>query len=226
MSNTKKRWFDVTLPCELAALADKMLKNQFNEDIGTGFIVKVSTPNSLKGRYIITETTSRIVENAYGHAQELEQKNQSIYRFSFSSNQPLSLEIIDPPRSLGRFTKILSEFLGLGFSLSSVSIDVMAWLSEIEKKCAPVEVTHIKYSNINIANKGIASLSVKSSQDIRYEANKLIKNRNHQIDSVKFRNKDLLSITINRSGTVILPIASINEINEIIYEAALRSRIS
>jgi hypothetical protein len=198
----KIRWLSAGWPLSISDISQKFLLNQYSEDKGKGFLLSSSGSKKISGRYIEKNMDKSLITDPFGNEQEFFTISYYIVQFHINSSSNM-LELTDPPRSLRKFISEMHCLLGLGLELSEFNINPFIWLSNIEQKLAPMIVTNISSTGIRIADNGLAKISVSGKKDIRKEFEKIIHDKPHEIESIKFLgiiNDCNIVIEINKCG--------------------------
>lgn len=181
----KAKWLYFEIPTSLKELSKLMLANQYSEESGFGFLLSNSTENSLSGRYIERVIQSSVIESPFGELSQIETVSYYICRFNWTSGSKL-LCLIDPPRSLRKFTNCLHDMLGLGLVIAEPSVSPDQWLNEIEKHASSVIVNHISSFGIHTPSDSLARIAVTGHRDVRNDFYELIGSMQHKVDCIKF----------------------------------------
>ena len=197
------RWLHTKWPSSFSNISKKLLSNQYSHRTGKGFLLTSSGSRNISGKYIEKSTVKSVILDPFGNETESINTTYYVSNFAFESSSSL-LALTTPPRSLRKFLSELHSLFGLGLELSDVSVDPMIWLNNIESLLSPVTVKHISASGIMVPKDGLAKISVSGKKDIRKEFRKLVGEKKHNIDSIKFNgsiNECHLSGEISKTGT-------------------------
>lgn len=188
----------------LIEVSKRLLSNQYNENVGRGFILTSSGKHRVSGKFVEKLTEPTLIVDPFGNEIESHITTYYVSRFSFDSSSAL-MELESPPRSIRKLISELHSIVGLGFELSDVKVNPLVWLQELEALHSPVLVRHISSSEIFVPKNGLAKISVSGEKDIRDEFARLVGEKAHVIDLVKFSgvfNQCNISAKISKSGTI------------------------
>ena len=62
----KAKWLYSELPLTLIELSRLMKEQQYSEETGLGFLLSVSTPSKLSGKYVEKQVQRSVVEDPFG----------------------------------------------------------------------------------------------------------------------------------------------------------------
>lgn len=182
---TRLRWFRSEWVIPLDELASKMLHLQYGEEKQYGFILTAIKENLISGKFVEKQVKVEKTIDPFGNETDLEKIIYQITKFVISDGK-IGLELIDPPRGIGKFLEEVRKITGLGFFVSEVNVDPIEWLCLIENsiKC---DVISINASGIKANENGIAKVNISGINDIREDFNNFIEERENIIDFIKAR---------------------------------------
>ncbi|MFC3282635.1 hypothetical protein [Litchfieldella rifensis] len=198
------RWLRVKWPLPLLEVSKKLIANQYNEDVGRGFILASSGKNRIAGKFVERITEKAFIIDPFGNETESYSTTYYVAKFSFDSSSCF-LELESPPRSIRKLASELHSMVGLGLELSDIKVDPLKWLQEIEASHTPLLVKNISSSAITVPKNGLAKISVSGKKDIRDEFSKVVGKRKRVIDLVKFSgdfNQCSISAEITKTGFI------------------------
>lgn len=198
------RWLKVKWPLPLAEVSRRLLSNQYDEDVGRGFILSASGGQKVSGKFVEKLSEQTITVDPFGNETELQVTTYYVSKFSFNDSSPL-MELESPPRSIRKLIAELHSIVGLGMELSDVKVDPLVWLQKLEALHSPVLVRHISSSGITVPKNGLAKISVSGKKDIRGEFTRLVGGKERVIDVVKFSGvfkQCNITAETSKSGTI------------------------
>ena len=198
------RWLKVKWPLPLIEISKRLLSNQYDENVGRGFILYSSGKHRVAGKFVEKLTEPTLIVDPFGNETESHIITYYVSKFSFDSSSVL-MELESPPRSIRKLISELHSIVGLGMELSDVKVDPLVWLQKLEALHSPVLVRHISSSGITVPKNGLAKISVSGKKDIRDEFARLVGGKVRVIDLVKFSgvfNQCNILAETSKSGTI------------------------
>ena len=153
------RWLKVKWPLPLIEVSKRLLSNQYEENIGRGFILSSSGKHRVSGKFVEKLIEPTVIVDPFGNETESQITTYYVSKFSFNSSSTL-MELESPPRSIRKLIVELHSIVGLGMELSDVKVDPLVWLQELEALHSQVFVRHISSSGITVPKNGLAKISV------------------------------------------------------------------
>ena len=92
----RAKFVQTQLPLELKELSSRMNRNQFNEEIGKGFVISSSNLNRLTGQYIEKFSQTSLVTDPFGNTTEVNSIAYFVCKFNWVFGSSL-LTLIEPP---------------------------------------------------------------------------------------------------------------------------------
>lgn len=181
----RTKWLSIKLPIPLSDISLKLLQNQYSEKNGEGVILSSSTGNLVSGKFIEKSTILARTTDPFGNVNESIVTSYYVSNFKITDSTPF-IEIIDPPRSLKKFTNYFHTLFGLGLVIAELKIDPLHWLTHLENELCELSVVHIAASGITVPQNGLAKISISGKKDIRAEFEEMLGNKYRIIDSIKF----------------------------------------
>ena len=204
----KIKWLNTNFSGKIDQLFDGMIKNQFHERTNEGFIVDQKTHHNISGRYINKYNITEEILDPFGNTYEETRTIFDITKFKIIDNASFGLELYNPPRRIKEFLNKLDEISNEFITIERSPIDVLNWLYFFEHIYSKVKVNCINCSDINIANKGIANIKIKSQQDIRKETLSFIGKKSFNIDNIKcsfMKNSKICRMEFSKVASVNIP---------------------
>ena len=198
------RWLKVKWPLQLLEVFRLLLSNQYDQEVGRGFLLSSSGKNKISGKYVEKIIEPTVIVDPFGNESKSQVVTYYVSKFSFSSTSSL-MELESPPRSIRKLITELHSIVGLGMELSDIKVDPLVWLQELESLHSPVLVRHISSSGITVPKNGIAKISVSGKKDIRGEFERLVGKKSRVIDVAKFSgvfNQCSINAELSKSGTI------------------------
>ncbi|MEZ8532530.1 hypothetical protein AB9R81_07965 [Vibrio cyclitrophicus] len=217
----KAKWLYSELPLTLIELSRLMKEQQYSEETGLGFLLSVSTPSKLSGKYVEKLVQRSVVEDPFGEVTEIESVSYYTCQFSWSSSSKY-MYVTNPPRSLRKFLNKLHDMTGLGLVLSEVNVAPELWVGYLEHSADSLKVTQLSSYGIRISQGATAKVTVNGIKDIRDDFTTIISDKRYLVDSVKFKaefdNLELLC-ELTRLGVCRLKSANVNFMLDKLREA-------
>jgi hypothetical protein len=161
------KWLKCSFPVSVEELSEKIRMEKYTDENGSGFLITRLRHDSISGKHIQKKVTSISVTNPFGDENEVEFIIYDTTIFTISFNESWVIEIENPGRTIKSFINDLSKIVGFGFYVSEASIDLEKFLKKIDSIYGKNRVSKIEISDINLDNKGLGSLNIKSKQDAR-----------------------------------------------------------
>lgn len=173
------------LPVTLKNLASLLVSKQFSDETGAGFLLSSSTESKLIGQYVEKYNQVSIVVDPFGNETEVESIGYYTCKFGLEATSDYMM-IIEPPRSLKKFTNALHELTGLGLVISEGNIDLSDWIKNIEELADSFTVKKVATSGIKSSDYSSAKLSITGSRDVRETLLAMLENKRHLVEYVTF----------------------------------------
>ncbi len=182
----KAKWLYSELPLTLIELSRLMKEQQYSEETGLGFLLSVSTPSKLSGKYVEKLVQRSVVEDPFGAVTEVESVSYYTCQFNWSSNSKY-MYVTNPPRSLRKFLNKLHEMTGLGLVLSEINVPPERWVGYLERSADSLTVTQLSSYGIRVSQVATAKVTVNGIGDIRDDFTTIISDKQYLVDTVKFK---------------------------------------
>lgn len=181
----KVRWMKIESPIAIRTLCEKMLERQFSMDKNQGFILSKCSDNHCSGRYINKIVSTDKIEDPYGNVSEYERVRFNSINFSITDSPIVNFELLNYPRLIKPLFNALNEITDFNLTVDSGVVDLSLWLRKIREAHSDIKVNKLDFSGINIGDKAIAKMSIKSSQDIKDSDVDFIPSKEYSIDNVE-----------------------------------------
>ncbi|AUM12291.1 hypothetical protein [Ketobacter alkanivorans] len=162
-----------------------MNENQYNESAGNGFILSRKGNRKIEGKYVVKDIINQEINDPFGNTQVFKRIEYITVTFSISSDPGLFIHLYNPPRKIRPFIDAMSGICGLGFGISSLSIEPLKLIKELEHKLGYSKITYIECSGINVDNKATAKVVLNSEEDSRKSLKSFIKDSYYKVNKLK-----------------------------------------
>jgi len=162
-----------------------ILDRKFSIDNNNGFQISKYRDDLIEGRYIERREFIEVIEDPFGHKNEMIRYAYDITSFTLSRDK-LSVELINPARRLSSFLSSLSDANNNKMTLNTVKADVQKWIDIIQNQINGFVVTHVDCTGLAVAENIVAKFSVSGSKDVRRHLHKLAAGRKYLIETAKF----------------------------------------
>lgn len=211
---TKFKWFKMSFKKDFSFVAEKFSENKFSEDSEDGFIISKIQSGLIAGKYVKKTTFVKDIINPFGGLEEINAIDYFIISFEIDFYPKPTLRITNPKRTIKPLLTKLNSILGFNFSISDIMLNPLHILNDIEDIFGEIKVDKIELNDINIDNKALATLILKSEQDVRYLIkNDITNNRNYKIKNIKgsFLSPNFMGGKIEISDNLSLSISNVPE---------------
>lgn len=181
----------------LLKIGESMLEREYQEELGKGFILTNSQKDIVEGEYITKQIVEDSFFNPLGQKLSFQSVKYHITKFIITKGCKINLRISDPPLRYKDFFTELLDIVKFDATLSRINLNLENVVDLLKKEFTNVTVTKIIFTDININDKGIGELNVKSENDIYHDAIKYLSNKFYTIKTMKCRISDN-----KRTGTV------------------------
>lgn len=161
------KWLKGSFPISISKVFDVLLLNKYTEETGEGYVLNKLRESYISGRYIQRKYQVIDVVDPYGNKSEVEVINYLSIFFTIFESKDWFIEIENPGRSITPFINSLSKIFGFGFHITELSMDLEKILTTLDIEFGSHRLSKIEITNINLENKGVGSLIIKSEFDAR-----------------------------------------------------------
>lgn len=194
---TTIKWFNINIPIDIKEFSQKLKSANFTKEAAEGFLLKNVTSNEVVGRYIEYKPFTKEFKNPFGVSETITIPDFAVVEFKFTiQDGRWLLEVYNTPRSIKSFTNKISEFVGFGFYIAEIKLDLKNYIDEIESHLGKLVIKKMELYNINIENTALGQMLIKGEKDIRKSLEShLISQTHYKISSFKafFYQNDLLT---------------------------------
>lgn len=160
-----------------------MTDETFSEAANSGFLIERQRGDFVEAKYVERFDWIETVNDPFGGSQEISRQQFQQTAFRLSVDSP-TIEIYDAPRSIAPLLSRLEVFLGLDFVVSPPAVELLPWLSEIEKKLEQVVVTSVGVSKVSLSAQTFAHIAVKGTEDVRAQVAKFLGKKSYKLDKL------------------------------------------
>lgn len=127
---------------------------------------------------------------------------QNIYFAIFKSQEESYLALSNPPRSVRNFFNLLSQIVGVGYTIEAVIVNLNAASQYFFNKYQ-CDIKYISVEKLSINHRSYANLEIFSTENAISDSEDLIANQKILINKVSLNIKNLIKtidLTVNRKG--------------------------
>lgn len=201
----KISYYTLAFAQDLKFITKGMLINQYDEDHSSGFILHKTNKNLIKGTFVFRQFVTERTVDPFGEIAEFQRIKYHLTEFELTKHKIANLKLVNPPVRLREFFESIKEIAGFTVVYHRVSFNTEQLYSYIKSNVSIIKAINIEITGINIENKGIACLQVKSTEDIYNSVKTYLEKRDYSIKKIKalLRHKDIIGcFSIGANGGI------------------------
>lgn len=190
------RWLKAEWPMSMRALARRLGEKTFDIDQSEGFVIDRVRENYLEARFIEKFEYDDTVTDPFGGEKTYQRTEFRESGFRAMVDGP-GLELVDSPRGLQNFVSRLSEVTDFALAISPLSVNVLAWASNVQTRLKVVGVVDsLQVGAIELAPGILAKAIVKGSTDVLSATSVFIRDKKHSAEKLQLRFSDVKKHTL------------------------------
>lgn len=194
------RWFHVSLPQSLRAIAATLSSSPLQVDGEMGFRIERVRSDSVEATYYERFTWTERLTDPFGRESSFERSGYKSVHFILAKKYP-ELELIDAPRGLTSFFSRLAEMTDFEVTVEPITVDVLSWATAFRRACATTcRVAAITVSNLNVEDGVTGRLTIASREkDVQAAMARLLVRRTYSVQKI-----EILFRAPSPSGSLVL----------------------
>ena len=144
----KYHWIKVKWQLSFEELRDALLQEPYTEKEGRGFKLDKAINGFLSGRYIIKQTYKEELITPLGLQEVFDRVRYLMYEFEINMENPFSLVLINPPRSIMEFGSALGRVTDHRVVFHSLKFDLIHWVNIIQEDLGNFSIRKLNIINI------------------------------------------------------------------------------
>jgi hypothetical protein len=183
----KFRWFNASLTISLEELTSALRKVPFlpEEEDSEGFRIQEKTRSSVHAQYIEKESFLETIALPTGHEIEESRVKIRVTDFHITRDHHLSLQLVNPPRTLTPFFNALSDATVLSFAFEPIECNLMDWIGYLQEEAPGLEVVNLECSGVRISALTQARMAITGPRDVRKDFHKFLGNKEVSFEKAK-----------------------------------------
>lgn len=162
------KWFDIIIGSEPRDFKRLLEEYSYDRARPLGFDLAYSRENYVAGRFIEEVRSTITYTSPLGEEITNNLVNHKIFSFAFYflGDTRWLLRVDGNPRSLGTFSRLLSNMLDFNFAISSVTTPPLDVLSHLEQRGVRViKTTHVYALSLPLVKAAMGKLEVRATSD-------------------------------------------------------------
>lgn len=164
----------------------QMLRWKYSDETGWGFLLNETRPEYVVGRFIERVVLKDEITDPFGKEIHNERVIFQETEFLLHHEHP-HLEIRNAPRSITAFLNQLGRAFDFSIALTPLELDVMRFLSVLEKRATDITVSRIVISEMTLAVGVEAKCILTGERDVRRHVRALTASRDFHVSSIGVR---------------------------------------
>lgn len=161
------KWLICSFPMPIRGIVEKLSMHIYDENDGNGFILAQIRENSVSGKFVTKKNNESKIKDPFGNENVIKFVSYETTVFTIFEDEQWLIEIENPGRSIKPFLNMLIKIFGFNFYIEELNINLRLVIDEIESKLGKLNISKIEVTDINIKNKGLGILTIKSQVDSR-----------------------------------------------------------
>ncbi len=170
----------------LKSALKQMLRWKYSDETGWGFLLNETRKEYVVGRFIERVVLKEDITDPFGKELHYERAIFQETEFLLQHEHP-HLELRNVPRSTTTFLNQLGRAFDFSIALTPLELDVMRFLSGLEKRAVDITVSRITISDMAVAIGIEAKCVLAGEQDVRRHVRTLTANRKFHVSSIGVR---------------------------------------
>jgi len=202
MHNQTYRWLTFSSRKSLEELGGAILLNKFPDMGNEGFTLYECNKNLIEAKYTEKVLINEKIIDQLGNITTI--PLESFVHINFLIREKYgSLELYNPPRRLLGLINCIGKITNYETAISQPTINIPKFIKFLEKEEIRLLVKTIKCKNITLSNDTQAEMVIRSTSDVRNDADKYFHNYSVASATISITSISKLSkLTISRSGHI------------------------
>lgn len=208
----KLKWSRLKSSLSFEDILSYFKSNSYTDILGHGFSSIEYSATTCSAIYNEKSKIVNISIDPFGNEFPQEFIEFSSIKFSIAkvTNKLFLISIINPPKSIRRFTDRICGDLDYKIGFASLDINIKDFLARLSNNAdvSLLNIKKVKVGNVVISNEAKASIEITAKKDADNELKLLIKGKDYSLDKVKFSCfflGETLDIEISKSGLLSAP---------------------